>query len=102
VDSIEAEATAKSIYIQAAGLAGLRISADSPERLADLVRAGFGKVKPKRRPEAAANLLRLVATALDQAQAQKKTMLTESSVEDAKDEVCPVYPFSKGKRKGSR
>jgi hypothetical protein len=93
----EAKSAVKAVYLQAASLAGLEVSPDSPERLAQLVADAFTKVKAKRRPEAVANALRVIAATLDVAQKSGTKTLHESDVEAGKQRVCPVYPF--GNRK---
>src|SRR6185503_9207676 len=96
----EAKSCVKAIYLQAASLGGLEVGPDSPERLADLVVLGFGKVKAGRRAEAVANVLRVIAATLDFAQESGTKMLHETDVEGGKKRTCPVYPFgSKPTRK---
>lgn len=89
----EAVTGTKAIYLQAATLAGFDVSSNSPEMLAALVRDGFGKVENRRRPEAVANLLRLMAATLEQAQETGQSELHEASVEFGMKKICPVYPF---------
>jgi hypothetical protein len=89
----EAKSAIKAIYLQAASMAGFEVGPDSPEGLADLVQSGFVMIKPERRPEAVANLLRVVAATLEFAQESKSTMLHEKDVEGGRERVCPVYPF---------
>ncbi|AXQ29765.1 hypothetical protein D0B54_14255 [Solimonas sp. K1W22B-7] len=93
MEQVEARSAVKSIYLLAASLAGLEVSPHSPEQLVGLVDAGFGRVETERRPEAVANLLRIVAMALQLAQENKESMLHEGSVPAASEKVCPVYPF---------
>ncbi len=93
MDRIEAQLAAKSIYLISASLAGLDVSPGSPDSLATLVDDGFEKVDDKRKPEAAANLLLVIAATLYQAQANGDTSLHEWSVPRAQEKVCPVYPF---------
>ena len=55
----------KAIYLEPAALAGREVEPDSPEALVSFVRDGFEKVTrgdPERKPEAVANLLRLLQT----------------------------------------
>ena len=54
---------------------------------------GLTASRQNRRPEAAANVLRLIATTLELAQDGGDTILSESNVDAAKEKVCPVYPF---------
>ena len=75
-------------------MAGLDVSAFSPERFADLVTEGYARVtKEHRRPEAVANALRLMAETLMIAQEKNLASLSEENVMQAKDRTCPVYPF---------
>jgi hypothetical protein len=90
----EAKSATKAIYLQAAALAGLEVSYNSPEELVKTVVPAFNKIEAKRRPEAVANLLRLVAGTLDLAQKKRTKILREEDVRDARDEICPVYPFT--------
>lgn len=93
MEQIEARLAAKSIYLISAALAGLDVSPGSPEPLADMVDKGFYEVDQKRKPEAVANLLRIVATALYQTQENGEDSLHEYSVPRAQEKVCPIYPF---------
>jgi hypothetical protein len=93
MEQIEARSAVKSIYLLAASLAGLEVSSQSPEQLVALVDRGFNSVKANRRPEAVANLLRVVAMTLQLAQERGEPILHEGSVPQASDKVCPVYPF---------
>lgn len=89
----EAKSAIKAVYLQAAALAGLEVGPDSPEHLVRVVEPGFRRIIPKRRPEAVANLLRLLAATIESAQKRGDKMLHESNVEAGKQDVCPVYPF---------
>jgi hypothetical protein len=89
----EAKSIVKALYLQAAGLAGLEVGPDSPERLVEVVEPGLSKVEAARRPEAVANLLRLLAATIQSAQDRKDNMLHETNVDAGKSTVCPVYPF---------
>ena len=89
----EAKSAIKAIYLQSAAMAGYEVASSSPERLADLVQEGFGKVESGRRPEAVANLLKVVAATLEYAQEQRSSMLHEKDVDGGRGKVCPVYPF---------
>ncbi len=89
----EAKSGIKALYLQAASLAGLEVGPQSPERLAELVKKGFGKVESARRPESVANVLRVIAATLDFAQESGTKMLHEGDVDGGKERVCPVYPF---------
>jgi hypothetical protein len=89
----EAKSAAKALYLQAAALAGLEVRPDSPERLAEIVGQAYSRVPEHRKVEAAANLVTLVATTLKVAHEQKLTHLSETTVSDAQDRVCPVFPF---------
>jgi len=93
MERFEARSAAKSLYLLSASLAGLDVSSESPEGIADLVDKGGDLVKEERRPEAVANLLRIIATALLDAQYRNDKRLHENSVMAARDQVCPVYPF---------
>ena len=96
MEKSEAKSTAKAIYLQAAALAGFEVRPDSPERLADIVEQGYANVDAKRRPEAAANALRLIALTLELAQTRGDTILSEKNVAEAQKKLCPVYPFGGG------
>jgi hypothetical protein len=90
----ETKSGAKAIYLQAACLAGFEVGPFSPERLVDLVNEAYTKVDESRRPEAIANLLRVIASTLEEAQNSGETRLHEHSVDAGKKKVCPVYPFN--------
>ena len=66
----EAMSGAKAIYHQAASLSGLEVMPDSAALIGELAGEGFYRVEERRRPEAVANLLRVVASALDSVQAR--------------------------------
>lgn len=89
----EARSGAKAIYHQAASLSGLDVRPDSADRLGYLVDRGFDGVEESRRPEAVANLLRVVAFALESAQARGRGELHEGDEANGEQQVCPVYPF---------
>ena len=89
----EAKSAVKALYLQAAALAGLEVRAQSPERFVELVEDGMERVEESRRPEAVANLLKIVAATLLNAQLNGDTVLGENSVDAGKKDVCPVYPF---------
>jgi len=93
MEKAEAKSAVKAIYLQSAALAGLEVSPFSPERFADIVEQGFTKVVPSRKPTAIANALRLIAETLVIAEEQQLTMLQESTVDQGKQRICPVYPF---------
>jgi hypothetical protein len=93
MEKAEAKSAVKSLYLQAASLAGFEVTAESPERLSQFVDEGFTRVTASRRPEAAANVLRLIAMTLELAQESGAIILSELNVDAAKDKVCPVYPF---------
>lgn len=95
MEKSEVKTSVKAIYLQAAALAGFEVGPDSPERLVKLVELGFVRVKRNRKAEAVANVLRLIAMTLELAEKKKVTLLHEENVEDAKEKVCPVYPFGK-------
>jgi hypothetical protein len=92
---IEATVITKALVLSSAGLAGLDVSSQSPERFVAVVRQAFDKpdVRDKRRPEAVANLLRWIAATLEVAQQQRISSISESTVDDGQKRVCPVYPF---------
>jgi hypothetical protein len=81
--------------LQAAALAGLEVGPNSPEHLSGIVDRGFTKVAAKRRPEAVANLLRLLAATIESAQKRGDKVLHEDNVKAGEDKVCPVYPFKR-------
>lgn len=91
----ETKTAVKSLYLQAAALAGFEVSPDSPERLSDIVEEAFDQIVPQRRAESVANLLKLLAAIIDTAGRQEKSFLNEQSVEAGKAKVCPIYPFGK-------
>src|SRR5258706_13780177 len=95
LDIIEAKTAAKAIFLQAAILSGFEVSNESPEKVSDLVAEGFEKVmyEQHRRPEAVANILRVIAATLELAQLHRDTKLFETSVQRGRTKVCPVYPF---------
>lgn len=66
-----------------------------PEELVLKVQGGIKKVKKERRPEAVANLLKLIAATLESAQRRGDKQLHEQNVRDGNDEICPIYPFGK-------
>jgi hypothetical protein len=90
----EAKSGVKAIYLQAASLAGLEVGPYSPERFVGLLDNAYSKVEESRRPEAVANLLRVLAAILEEAQKLHETQLHESSVDSGMKQVCPVYPFN--------
>lgn len=92
-DVAQARSGAKSVYLAAAALAKLDVSPESPEEIAALVDQGFHQVEPNRRPDAVASLLRVIAAALESAQANGLGVLHESDVKFGRQKVCPVYPF---------
>ena len=94
----EAKSSIKALYIQAAAIAGLGVSYRSPEHLIELISPGLSQVDPPRRPEAVANLLRLIAASLESAQKRGDTILLEDDAQNGHDKVCPIYPF--GRRRG--
>jgi hypothetical protein len=103
MDIREARSGAKALYLQAASLSGLEVSPTSPEALAGIVAQGFDRVavdesnpspEAHRRPEAVANLLRLIAASLQDAQDKRAPVLQEAQVEAGRESVCPVYPFN--------
>ena len=91
----EAKSAVKALYLQAAALAGLEVGPHSPEHLIGIVERGFTMVTANRRPEAVANLLRLLAATIESAQNRGDKMLHEDNVKAGEDEVCPVYPFNR-------
>jgi hypothetical protein len=95
VEKSEAKSAVKALYLQSAALAGLEVSAQSPEGLVALVDRAFDKVESKRRPTAVANTLHLIAVTLEMAEARGDNTLHENSVEEASNKVCPIYPFGK-------
>jgi len=91
----EAKSGIKAIYLQSASLAGFDVSPTSPERLVERLDKVYRKVlEEKRQPEAVANLLRVIAAALEEAQKLHETQLHETSVDAGMKQVCPVYPFN--------
>ena len=97
MEKSEAKSAAKALYLQAAALAGLEVAPNSAERIAQIVEEFFSKVKPKRRPEAVANLLRLLGHTLEIAGEEGVSRLQESNVDAGREKLCdpPVYPFGK-------
>ena len=95
MERIEATAAVRSLVYLSGSLAGLDVSAPSTGRFTDLVDEAFAKPNfpSARRPEAVANLLNLLAETLMVAQRGKLEMISESSVDKAKEKVCPVWPF---------
>lgn len=93
MEKSEVKTSVKAIYLQAAALAGFEVGPNSPERLVKLVELGFAKVDPNHKAEAVANVLRIVAMTLELAEKNNEKQLQESSVDAARDRVCPVYPF---------
>lgn len=91
----EAKSAVKALYLQSAALAGLEVSPISPERLIEIVDAGFDKVEPNRRPTAVANTLRLVAATLESAETRGDKTLHEEDIKAGQEKVCPIYPFGK-------
>jgi len=90
----EAKSGVKAIYLQAASLAGFEVGPYSPERFVELLDKVYEKVEENRQPEAVANLLRVIAATLEEAQKLHETQLHESSVDAGMKQVCPVYPFN--------
>lgn len=91
----EAKTAVKALYLQSAAMAGLEVSPESPEALVPMVEAGFSLVEAQRRPTAIANVLHLIATALEMAEARGDNRLHENSVPEASEKICPIYPFGK-------
>jgi len=89
----EARTAVKALYLQSAALAGLEVSENSPEALSSLVAGNFDRVDPKRHPSAIASVLRVIAVALEMAEARGDYKLHETSVEEASAKICPIYPF---------
>jgi len=94
----EARSSIKALYAQAAAVAGLDVGYRSADYLVELISPGFRRVEAQRRPEATANLLRLMAAALESCQERGEGVLQEQDAENGHDKVCPVYPF--GERSG--
>ncbi|HET9765869.1 MAG TPA: hypothetical protein VFS60_03420 [Thermoanaerobaculia bacterium] len=97
MEKSEAKSSAKALYLQAAALAGFEVEPYSAERMSEIIEEFYAKVKPKRRPEAVANLLRLIAHTVQLAGEAGSTRLQESSVDAGREKLCdpPVYPFGK-------
>ena len=91
----EAKSAVKALYLQSAALAGLEVSPQSPEQLTLIVGQGFDSVEAHRKPTAVAGLLRLIAMALEGAEAKGDKVLHEGNVLDAQEKICPIYPFKK-------
>jgi hypothetical protein len=89
----EAKSAVKALYLQSAALAGLEVSAESPEALGRLVENGFNRVDANRHPTAIASVLRVIAATLEMAEARGDNTLHENSVDEASEQVCPIYPF---------
>ena len=95
METPEAKSAIKALLLQSAALAGLEVGPMCPEELISTVQSGFPLVEKERRPEAVANLLRLVAATLESAQARGEKQLHEENVREGSEKVCPVYPFRK-------
>jgi hypothetical protein len=93
LDIRETTSAVKAIYLQSASLSGFEVSAESPEVLAQIAADGFKRVESARRPEAVANLLKVIAATLEIAQGEGATMLHEGNVRAGSSKVCPIYPF---------
>jgi hypothetical protein len=102
LDIKEAKSAVKALYLQAASLSGFEVRPFSPERFAELVQKGFKNIHKTRRPEAVANILKVIAATLETAQQKGVTILGEEDVDAGKDKICPVYPFNKTSPKKSR
>lgn len=89
----EAKIIAKSIYLQSASLSGFDVSEESPNALTYLIEQSYTKVEKSRRPEAVANMLRVIAATLEAAQQNGDKRLGEGSISKGREKVCPVYPF---------
>ena len=89
----EAKSLAKSIYLQSASMSGFDVSEQSPTSLSNLVEQSYSEVIESRRPEAVANLLRVIAATLEEAQKSGESRLGENSISKGRGKVCPVYPF---------
>ena len=89
----EAKSLAKSIYLKSAALSGFDISEKSPYALTYLVEQSHSKIDGSRRPEAVANMLKLIAATLEEAQKRGDTWLGENSIDRGSEKVCPIYPF---------
>jgi hypothetical protein len=98
MNKVKAVSITRSLYVRAATLAGMRVSSDSAHRLGEIVVAGYSLVEEEKRGLAVANLLRVMAEALEQTESSGKHVLRESSVKAAQDKICPVYPFGGQKR----
>ena len=98
MDTPEAKSAIKALLLQSAALAGLGVGPMCPEELVNKVQRGIKKVKKERRPEAVANLLKVIAATLQSAQDRGDLQLHEANVREANDKVCPVYPFGKAKK----
>ena len=90
----EAKSGVKALFFQAASLSGLEVTAESPERFVELIDEGFSKITPNRQPEVVANLLKVIAATLMYAQENNILKISESTVDEGKEKVCPVYPFN--------
>ncbi len=89
----EAKSLAKSIYLQSAALSGLEVSEKSPTALANLIDDAYQSIKINRQPEAVANMLKVIAATLEEAQFRGESQLGETSIRRGSNKVCPVYPF---------
>jgi hypothetical protein len=92
LDINEAKTAAKALYLQAASMSGFEVSDQSPSRISDLVQEWFLEVDVKRRPEAVASILKVIAATLIEAQKSHATMLHEGDVDRGKEKACPIYP----------
>lgn len=97
MEKSEAKSAAKALYLQSAALAGFEVEPFSAERMAEIVEEFYAKVETHRRPEAVANLLRLIGHTLQIAGKDGVTRLQESNVDAGREKLCrpPVYPFGK-------
>jgi hypothetical protein len=93
MEKSEARSAVKAIYLQVASLAGLEATGESVDYVGHFVDDGFGKITPMRRPEAVANLLLIISTALRVAQDSGDPQLNEGAVATASKKLCPVFPF---------
>jgi hypothetical protein len=95
METPEAKSAIKALFLQSATLAGFEVGPMCPEELLLKVQSGITVVKrnENRRPEAVANLLRLVAATLESAQERGDKILHEENVREANEKICPIYPF---------
>jgi len=72
----------------------LEVGPNSPEHLSGIVDRGFTKVAAKRRPEAVANLLRLLAATIESAQKRGVGLWAQLAITDVLSKGSEIKPTS--------